>query len=203
MITVQAADLIRILPEIILAAFAILVMVFDPFLPAGRKTLLGWFALLGVIAAGGGTVRTFLLPGLAFGGSVAADRFSIYFIALFLLVAALTLLGSMDYLERDKINQGEFYALVLMATVGMCFMAASTELIMIFLGLEISSLSTYILAGFKRHNAQSNEASIKYFLLGSFATAFFLYGIAFVYGLKIIFYIKFFNNFKTPYSLVG
>lgn len=183
MITVQAADLMRILPEIVLAGFAILVMVFEPFLPAGRKTLLGWFALFGVLAAGAATVRTSLSRGLAFGGSVVADRFSFFFIALFLLVAALTLLGSMNYLERDKINHGEYYALVLMATVGMCFMATSTELVMIFIGLEISSLSTYVLAGFKRHEIQSNEASLKYFLLGSFATAFFLYGIAFVYGL--------------------
>jgi NADH-quinone oxidoreductase subunit N len=183
MITVQANDFIRVLPEAVLAGFAILVMLFEPFLPAGRKTLLGWFALFGVIAGGAATVRTAFSPGLAFGGSVAADRFSFYFIFLFLLVAALALLGSFNYLERDHINHGEFYALVLMGTVGMCFMAASTELIMIFLGLEISSLATYVLAGFKRHDPLSNEASLKYFLLGSFATAFFLYGIAFMYGL--------------------
>jgi NADH-quinone oxidoreductase subunit N len=183
MISVQASDLIRILPEAILAGFAILVMVFEPFLPTGRRSLLGWFSLFGVTAAAAATVRTSYSPGLAFGGSVAADRFSLYFICLFLLVAALTLLGSFNYLERDNIHHGEFYALILMATVGMCFMAASTELMMIFLGLEISSLSTYVLAGFKRNDALANEASLKYFLLGSFATAFFLYGIAFFYGL--------------------
>jgi NADH-quinone oxidoreductase subunit N len=182
MITVQSADLIRVLPQAILAGFAILVMLFEPFLPARRKTLLGWFSFFGVIAAGTGVVRASFSPGLAFGGSVAADNFSLYFMALFLVVAALTLLGSFNYLEREHINHGEFYALVLMATVGMCFMAASTELIMVFLGLEISSISTYILAGFTRTDALSNEASLKYFLLGSFATAFFLYGIAFVYG---------------------
>jgi NADH-quinone oxidoreductase subunit N len=183
MITVQAIDLVRILPQAVLSAFAILVMVFEPFLPAGRKTLLGWFSLFGVIAAGAAAIRTSFSPGLAFGGSVAADRFGLFFICLFLLVAALTLLGSFNYLERENINHGEFYALLLMGTVGMCFMATSTELVMIFLGLEISSLATYILVGFKRHDTLSNEASLKYFLLGSFATAFFLYGIAFVYGL--------------------
>jgi len=183
MITVQAADLIRILPQAILMGFAILVMVFEPFVAAGRKTMLGWFSLFGVIAAGAAVVRTSFSPGLAFGSSVAADRFSLYFISVFLLVAALTLLGSLNYLEREHINHGEFYALVLMATAGMCFMAASTELMMIFLGLEISSLATYVLAGFKRTDALANEASAKYFLLGSFATAFFLYGIAFAYGL--------------------
>lgn len=180
---VETSDLVRILPEIVLAGFGVLVMVLEPFLPYARKRFLGWIALCGVVVAGAATVGTSSARGLAFGSSVAADGFSAYFIYIFLLVAALTLLASMDYLERDHIQHGEFYALVLLATVGMCFMAASVELIMIFLGLEISSLSTYVLVGFKRHDALSNEASLKYFLLGSFATAFFLYGIAFTYGL--------------------
>jgi len=182
MITVQAIDVLRLLPEIILSAFAILVMVLDPFVKT-RKSGLGWLSLVGVIAAGVGMLWTSQALGDSFGRSFVADRFSLYFIFIFLLVAALTILGSVRYLEREHVNYGEFYALILMATVGACFMAASTELIMIFIGLEVSSISTYILAGFKRHDAQSNEASLKYFLLGSFATAFFLYGVAFVYGL--------------------
>ena len=183
MIAFQPTDLLRILPEIILCGFGILVMVLDPFVPPGRRSLLGWLALVGVLAAAGGTLRTSDSPGLAFGRSIAADHFSFYFFCLFLLVAALALLGSINYLEREGIQHGEFYALILLGTAGMCFMASSTDLIMVFIGLEISSISTYILAGFKRKDALSNEASLKYFLLGSFATAFFLYGIAFVYGL--------------------
>jgi NADH-quinone oxidoreductase subunit N len=183
MIIFQTADLLRILPEIVLSIFGILVMVLEPFVPAGQKKLLGWMALLGVLAAGTATVRTSFEPGMAFAGSIASDQFSIYFIYLFLLVAGLVILGSIDYLERNHTQHGEFYALVLLGTVGMCFMAASTDLIMIFLGLEISSISTYVLAGFRRADRLSNEAALKYFLLGSFATAFFLYGIAFVYGL--------------------
>ncbi|HEV2176724.1 MAG TPA: NADH-quinone oxidoreductase subunit N [Terriglobia bacterium] len=179
---VHAPDLLRILPEIVLSVFAILVMVSEPFTSPARKSGLGWLALFGVIVAGAGTFVASLSPGLAFGGSLAADGFSFYFIFIFLLVAALTILGSMRYLDRDNIHHGEYYALILMATVGACFMAASTDLIMIFIGLEISSISTYILAGFRRADSKSNEASLKYFLLGSFATAFFLYGIAFVYG---------------------
>jgi NADH-quinone oxidoreductase subunit N len=144
-------------------------------------------ALLGIVAAGGANARLSLYPwpgmGPAFHGAVSADEFSSYFIYLFLFVAALVILASMNYLERDHAQHGEFYALILMGTVGMCFMAASTDLIMIFLGLEISSISTYILAGYRRSDILGNEASLKYFLLGSFATAFFLYGIAFVYGL--------------------
>jgi NADH-quinone oxidoreductase subunit N len=187
MITLQPLDMMRILPEILLSGFAVLIMVLEPFVGVAHKKMLGWMALLGILAAGAATARLSLYPwpgmGPAFGGAVADDEFSSYFFYLFLLVAALVILGSMDYLERDHAQHGEFYALVLMGTVGMCFMAASTDLIMIFLGLEISSISTYILAGYRRGDILSNEASLKYFLLGSFATAFLLYGIAFVYGL--------------------
>jgi len=189
MITLQPLDMMRILPEIVLSVFAVLIMVLEPFVRAGHKKLLGYLALLGVIAAGGASARlTSLLyswPGMgpAFGGSIAADEFSSFFIGLFMFVAGIVILGSMDYLERDHHQHGEFYALILMGTVGMCFMAASTDLIMIFLGLEISSIATYILAGYRRNDYLCNEASLKYFLLGSFATAFLLYGIAFVYGL--------------------
>ena len=183
MITLQTSDMLRVLPEIVLSVFGVLVMVLEPFVPSGSKRLLGWLALLGVLGAGAATAKISVDPGPAFGGSVAADDFGFYFIYLFVLVAALVILGSMDYLERDQSQHGEFYALILLGTVGMCFMASSTDLIMIFLGLEISSIATYILAGFRRSDKLSNEASLKYFLLGSFATAFFLYGIAFVYGL--------------------
>jgi NADH-quinone oxidoreductase subunit N len=184
MITVQPADMMRILPEIVLSAFAIVIMVLEPFVSTPYKKLLGWMALLGVLGAGAANAQLsiFPWPGPAFGGMVMANGLSSYFVYLFLLAAALVILGSMDYLERDRAQHGEFYALVLMGTVGMCFMAASTDLIMIFLGLEISSISTYILAGYRRADILSNEASLKYFLLGSFATAFLLYGIAFVYG---------------------
>ncbi len=183
MITFQPTDTLRILPEIILCGFGILVMVFEPFVAPSRKFLLGWLSLAGILAAAGGTWWTSNNPGLAFGKAIAADQFSFYFFYLFLLVAALTVLGSINYLERDGLQHGEFYALLLMGTAGMCFMAASTDLIMVFIGLEISSISTYILVGFRRRDPLANEASFKYFLLGSFATAFFLYGIAFVYGL--------------------
>jgi NADH-quinone oxidoreductase subunit N len=183
MMPVQISDVIQILPEIVLAVFAILIMILEPLVPAGRKRALGWLALAGVFAAGMAFTWSPPAAGSAFGGAIAGDTFSYFFIFLFLTIAALVLLGSMDYLDRDNVQHGEYYALVLFATCGMCFMAASSELIMIFIGLEISSISSYVLAGFKRHDAQSNEAAMKYFLLGSFATAFFLYGIAFVYGL--------------------
>lgn len=180
---VESEDLIRILPHIVLTGFATLVMVLDPFLAPRRRSLLAWVSMFGLFSAGAAIVRSSFSPGAAFNGSILADTFGFYFMSLFLVAAALTILGAVHYLERDHIHYGEFYALVLLGTVGMFFMATSTELILIFLGLEISSISTYILAGLKRHDALANEASLKYFLLGSFATAFLLYGIAFIYGL--------------------
>jgi NADH-quinone oxidoreductase subunit N len=187
MMTLPPLDIMRVLPEIVLAVFAVLIMVLEPFIGAAHKKMLGWIGLFGVAAAGAANARidSHAWPGMgtAFGGQVAADGFTSYFVYLFLLVAGLVILGSMDYLERERAQHGEFYALILMGTVGMCFMAASTDLIMIFLGLEISSIATYILAGYRRADPLGNEASLKYFLLGSFATAFLLYGIAFVYGL--------------------
>jgi NADH-quinone oxidoreductase subunit N len=183
MITVGATDFLRILPELVLTAFALLVMILEPFTPLARKKNLGWFSICGLVAAGASCVFLWSSPGSAFSGSISNDTFSIFLIVLLLSIAALTLLGSISYLERDSVDHGEFYALILMATAGGAFMVASTDLIMIFIGLEISSISTYILAGYKRGELLSNESSVKYFLLGSFATAFFLYGIAFVYGL--------------------
>ena len=183
MMSVSSADFIRILPELVLSFFALLVMMLEPVTPIGKKTVLGWIAIAGVILAGLTTAGIARFPGSAFSASISNDGYSVYLIGLLLFIAGLTLLGSIAYLERDAVDHGEYYALILMATVGAAFMVASTELIMVFIGLEISSISTYILAGYKRGEMQSNESSVKYFLLGSFATAFFLYGIAFVYGL--------------------
>jgi len=183
MITVSTLDFVRIAPELVLSAVALLVMLLEPVTPLGRKKVLGWVALAGVVAAGITSFGSARFGGSAFSASISSDAFSTFFINLLLAIAGLTLLGSISYLERDAADHGEFYALILMATAGAAFMVASTDLIMVFIGLEISSISTYILAGYKRGELRSNESSVKYFLLGSFATAFFLYGIAFVFGL--------------------
>ena len=172
-----------ILPELVLAGFAILIMVTDPFLRPSRRKWLGIVALVGTGAAAAATVLMAGQTGTAFGGMILGDAFSVYFRFLLLAIAALTLLSSLGYVEREGFPPGEFFALILFGTVGMGLMVASAELIVVFLGLEMSSISTYILAGYRRQDSLSNEASLKYFLLGSFATAFFLYGIAFVYGL--------------------
>ena len=120
--------------------------------------------------------------GLAYSDLISTDAFSIFVHVVVIAAAALAILGSLDYLDEEGIQRGEYYALVLFATAGMGILAGANELVTAFVGLEMSSIASYVLAGFRRRALMSNEASMKYFLLGSFATAFFLYGIAMVYG---------------------
>ena len=129
-----------------------------------------------------GISRPAPLPGAGFFGLVQSDVFSFFFRLLVGMVAVLVILAADSYLERENLPHAEFYALVLFATAGMGVLASARELLTAFIGLEMSSISSYILAGFRRDSMKSSEASLKYFLLGSFATAFFLYGIALVYG---------------------
>jgi NADH-quinone oxidoreductase subunit N len=174
-------DLLRVAPEVVWCLGGTLVMLFDPFWKKGRRGS----AILALLGAGLGTLATMypaFLPGTAFGGLVRADGFSVFFHVLVGSVATLVILGSAAYLERERLAGGEFCALVLFATAGMGILASAQEMLTAFIGLEMSSIASYILASYRRDNLRSNESAMKYFLLGSFATAFFLYGIALVYG---------------------
>jgi NADH-quinone oxidoreductase subunit N len=171
-----------ILPLAVLSLFGIAIMVLDPFLKAGGRTALGWLALLGTAVAGISVAAMRLEPGPSYSGLWMVDDYTIFFHVLFLFIAAMTVLISIDYLPRENMNHAEYYALLLFATAGMLIMSASNELITIFIGLEILSIATYVLAGFRRTDLRSNEAALKYFLLGSFASAFFLYGVALIFG---------------------
>ncbi|HVA72611.1 MAG TPA: NADH-quinone oxidoreductase subunit N [Candidatus Limnocylindrales bacterium] len=175
-------DLYRLAPEIVLCAFGMLIMLIDPFVPAGRRRSMGWLAFAGTLAALASLRWAAMNTGSAYSGLLRMDTFSLFVHGIVISVAALAILGSFDYLDREGIQRGEYYALILFATAGMGILAGATELLTAFIGLEMSSISTYILAGFRRNVQKSNEASLKYFLLGSFATAFFLYGIALTYG---------------------
>ena len=121
-------------------------------------------------------------PGLAFWNMVQVDGFSVFFHVLVIAIAAVVILSSYEYMAVQRIRAGEYYALILFGVVGMALMSSAIELVLIFIALEISSISSYVLAGFRRHEAASAESSLKYFLLGSFATAFFLYGVALMFG---------------------
>jgi NADH-quinone oxidoreductase subunit N len=179
----QSADYVRILPEIVLCVFGMIVMVLEPLLDeeTGQK-LLGLIALVGTLAGLGATWFMAQAPGLALWNMVRVDGFSVFFHVLIIAIAAVVILSSYEYMAVQRIRAGEYYALILFGAVGMALMSSAVELVLIFIALEISSISSYVLAGFRRQAASSAESSLKYFLLGSFATAFFLYGVALMFG---------------------
>jgi len=180
---IPSADYIRILPEIVLSVFGIVIMLVDPLLPEqSSKKPLGMIAIVGTLAGLAATVYQTGFYGSAFYNTISVDTFSVFFHFVVLLIALVVILTSFEYLEVQRIRSGEYYALILFGTVGMMLMSSAVELVLIFIALEISSISTYILAGMRRRAAESAESSLKYFLLGSFATAFFLYGVAMVFG---------------------
>jgi len=178
----QLLNFHRLFPEIALSVFGIVVMLVDPFVRPRHKRALGWIAFVGTLVALAGVHISHHFAGPAYDNLISADAFSVFVHIAVIVAAALAILGSLDYLEREGLQRGEYYALILFATAGMGILAGANELVTAFIGLEMSSISTYVLVGFRRRAAVSNEASAKYFLLGSFATAFFLYGIAMVYG---------------------
>ena len=177
-------DLLRFLPEMILAIFAILLMLWEAsYDDHGTRIGMPTVALLGLALAAVAAIIAGENGGPAFHDMLVVDSFATFFRVLLLVVGALTVLTASPFLRNLKAEGGEFYSLLLLSILGQSLMAASNELIMVFIGLEISSISSYVLAGYLRDDKRSNESALKYFLLGSFATGFFLYGIAWIYGL--------------------
>jgi NADH-quinone oxidoreductase subunit N len=172
-----------LMPELVIALTLLIVLVFDLF-DSISKAVLGWVTIVGAGIAlwvsiqmhQAGTVGT------QFNDMFKVDNFSLFFNIVFLVSTILVALISMSYLGKDDRKQGPYYLLILLATLGMMLMAAGNELIIVFLGLELMSLSLYVLASYFRDNPASSEAGMKYLLLGAFASAFFLYGIALIYG---------------------
>lgn len=180
----MSPNVLALLPEYILTITGVLIMLVDPLFPPERtRKPLGILAILGTLAAGLASWYQLGFGTLhAFYGTIQVDAFSIFFHLLIAAIVLVTLLSSLDYFEGHATHAGEYFALTLFGAVGMMLMTCSVELLMVFVGLEISSISTYIMAGFRKGQATASESSIKYFLLGSFATAFFLYGIALAFG---------------------
>ncbi|MBV9302247.1 MAG: NADH-quinone oxidoreductase subunit N [Acidobacteriaceae bacterium] len=179
----HASDYIRFLPEIVLTVFGVVVMMLEAITSERQKASLGVLSLLGMAIAFAANIYAQTLPGQAFRGMIAVDGYGTFFRGLVLVVGFLCILMSFSYLERERAQAGEYYALILFSVVGQCVLATANDLMMVFIGIEISSIATYILAGFFRDDQRNNESALKYFLLGSFATAFLLYGIAWIYGL--------------------
>jgi len=179
----MSIDYFAILPQMILVLAGMVILLLEPLTPAAKKGQLGQIAVIAsFLAACTLSFQPLKTSYATFNGMFLVDSFSFTFQWLFFIITGVSALIAIDFNERESIHRGEYYALLLFACCGMSLMAASGDLILTFLGIEILSIATYILAGFKRTDARSSEASLKYFLLGSFATAFLLYGIALIYG---------------------
>jgi NADH-quinone oxidoreductase subunit N len=177
----ESIDLVALAPVLVLTVFAAGVLILDLF--AGKnKTLLAFVSLIGLLMTAISAFSKVGLPVHSFNDSYIVDHMSVFFILIFTASSALAILLSIEYNNREGIKAGEFYSLILFCTVGMILLASSTDLIMIFLGIEIVSICLYVLAGIRRNDVKSNEAALKYFLLGAFATGFLLYGMALLYG---------------------
>jgi len=177
-------DIFRILPEVVLTLTGVAVMLIDASLPPGfPRRPLGWVAAIGTTFALLASLWQLSLPqGTGYFGTVETSAFTIFFHVLICGIVLVALLLSLDTLPEDSHHQGEYYALIVFGAVGMCLLTGAVELLVVFIALEISSIATYVLAGYRKGTGRGPEAAIKYFLLGSFATAFLLYGIALVFG---------------------
>src|SRR4051812_48403901 len=175
--------MLRFAPESILTVAGTLLMVLDPFLGAKKPKMFGHITIVSFLLALFAAFAANGVAGPAFSNLLIVDGFATYFRVLVILIGIFAVQSSYQYLDREKADTSEYHALLLFSVTGQCLMVASNDLIMIFLGLEISSIASYILAGYLRNDKRNNESALKYFLLGSFATAFLLYGVALIYGL--------------------
>ena len=179
---VTTTDLVPLIPELILLGVAFVVLLLDLFAPGSQRTTLAVTTIVGFACALVAEIQLLDSGATGFYGTIVADGFSILFESLYLVIGILTVLLSLHYLDDHGIGFGEYYVLLITAVVGMMFMTSSLELLVIFIGLEIMSISSYILVGIRRRVPESNEAALKYLLLGAFSTGFLLYGISLLYG---------------------
>jgi NADH-quinone oxidoreductase subunit N len=174
-----------ILPELVICIAGVAVMLVDAFAKPTQRWITGSISIVGLIVAAASSSWLYLSwlgPSEAFNGMIVLDELRLGFTFVFIVVSALTILVSIVWVENERLPAGEFHSLLMFATAGMMFMASAGDLVMVFLGLEILSIATYVMCGFRRTDVRSNESSMKYFILGSFSSAFLLYGIALTYG---------------------
>src|SRR5712691_1185197 len=177
----ESGWLSALLPEVILSIGGMVLILVDAFAPRA-KGIAAWLALIILVATMWSERLSIAFAGTYFGGTYQISGITLVFDLTFLLAATLATLFAHDYLEREGIEGGEFYALLMWGTVGMMMMAKGLDLLIIILGLEILSICIFVLVGYHRRLPVSNEASLKYFLMGAFATGFILYGTALFYG---------------------
>jgi NADH-quinone oxidoreductase subunit N len=177
------SDFAALTPEFVLTGVALLVLLLDAFVPKARHGVIAWISLAGLAVTAVTLVPYAGAHTTAVRGMIAVDGFATFFQILFLFAAGLTILMSPRYLQVEGARPGTYYFLVLSATLGMMFMASALDLVTIFIGLETMAISFYILVGFLKPNRRSNEAAVKYFLLGAFSLGLLLYGMSILYGL--------------------
>ncbi|MCC6904205.1 MAG: NADH-quinone oxidoreductase subunit N [Anaerolineae bacterium] len=184
--TLASFNLAAALPMLIVAGWAIVVLTADLFIPSGHKHWTAWLSLVGLVGAGVVLGIQFAASGqqplIAFNGMFVADGFALFLQAVFLFSAFVSILLAVNYLSRRGIERGEYYTLLLFTTTGMMLMSAAADMIVVFLALELLSIPLYVLSGLAKPDIRSEEAAMKYFLLGAFASGFFVYGIALIYG---------------------
>jgi len=181
-VTFSSLNITYILPEIILAAFGIIILLLDAMLKRKNKSYLFWLSLLALALAFYTSIALWSQSGSAMVNTIVNDKLSLFFNFIFFLGTFLTLLMSLNYIKREDFNFGEYYSLLLFSTIGMLIVSSAIDLITLFLGLALLSVCLYILAGINRKDQRSSEAALKYLLVGAFASAFLLYGIAMIYG---------------------
>lgn len=180
-------DLMMLTPELVLLVFACFALVLDVILPQGKKRITAYISLIGVIISGISILQLLLkqkgtIPRLLFYEMYVVDYYALLFKGIFLLGGALSIAISIKYLDTEEEHHGDYYALMLFALTGMMFMASSYDLLMVYVSLELMAISIYVLVGYLRRNNRSNEAAMKYFLLGAFSSAIMLYGMSLIYG---------------------
>ena len=180
--TLEELNLGAALPGIILAAWAVILLILDLFVPRDRKHTTGWLAVVGIVVAFIANLAVFNSNSDAFSGMYRADSFTALLNIAILISAGLGIVLSFDYVKRAGFERGEYYVLILFTTVGMMFMAGANDLIVVFVALELLSIPLYVLSAFRSPELKSEEAGIKYFILGAFSSAFFVYGAALIYG---------------------
>lgn len=181
-LSVPDLNLRIVAPALIVALTALVVLIGELATPPARKRLLGYLSIAGLVLAAAAAAAMWGTSGSAFRGMIALDGFGIFLSTVIITGAVLSILLSMDYIHAHDIEHGEYYVLLLASVTGMIIMVTAADLVIVFLGLELVSLPLYILAAFQRENPRSLEAGMKYFMLGAFSSAFFLYGIALIYG---------------------
>jgi NADH-quinone oxidoreductase subunit N len=181
-IALENVNMWAIMPSIILVCFGMGLLLINVFLPRGATRPAMWISLIGLAVTAFSVMSSWGNPQYGFSDAVALDNFATFFNMTFLIAAAMTILMSDEYIRREGYPIGEYYSLILFTTAGAMWMASGTDMMTIFLGLEVMSVCLYVLAGFFRGDVRSNEAGLKYFLLGAFSTGFLLYGIALIYG---------------------